>query len=296
MGRRRRRASPLDVDDLLAEILLRLPTLPTSLPYAFISDPPLGSILHDRFSVPARCQDAAGGDDVYTWNVRGCCHARVLLINTPRYDRKVHQFLVWNPLAGEQHLLGIPHFFDPDHDRVKLSNLQAAMIGDEGPFKVALAWKDGHTANACVYSSETGVWGDAVSAAVQPTFGAISVGSLSVLVGNSLYWMLFGSYHCILEFDLGSQKLSVIELLLPPNAYANHHGIYLTTLAAGGGLSLLIMSPSLRAQLWERTATSDDGVDRWMLGRTIELDKLLSLRPLGFQEYRSVLELFGMIM
>ncbi|KAF8671605.1 hypothetical protein HU200_049929 [Digitaria exilis] len=146
MGRHSRRASPLDVDDLLAEILLCLPTLPTSLPcaslvcarwrrlvtdpiflrrfrachwepvgvfhtifqsgrehlsFSFISDPPPGSILHDRFSVPARCQDAGGGDDVYTWNVRGCRHGRVLLINMPCYDRKVHQFLVWNPLACE---------------------------------------------------------------------------------------------------------------------------------------------------------------------------------------------------
>nr|CAB3490816.1 unnamed protein product [Digitaria exilis] len=131
MGRRRRRASPLDVDDLLADILVRLPTLLTSLPcaslvcarwrrlvtdpiflrrfrarhweplgvfhtsfqsghehlsFSFISDPPPGSILPDRFSVPACCQDAGGGggDDDYTWNVRGCRHGRVLLINTPR--------------------------------------------------------------------------------------------------------------------------------------------------------------------------------------------------------------------
>ncbi|CAN6335464.1 unnamed protein product [Urochloa humidicola] len=52
------------------------------------------------------------------------------------------------------------------------------------------------------------------------------------------------------------------------------------------------MSANLEARLWERTPDSD-GVARWMLGRRIELDKLLSLRSWGFPDYRTVLGLDG---
>ncbi|CAO2140744.1 unnamed protein product [Urochloa humidicola] len=52
------------------------------------------------------------------------------------------------------------------------------------------------------------------------------------------------------------------------------------------------MSANLKAQLWKRMPDSA-GVAGWMLGRTIELEKFLSLRSWGFQEYRTVLGLHG---
>ncbi|CAL4904421.1 unnamed protein product [Urochloa decumbens] len=93
----------------------------------------------------------------------------------------------------------------------------------------------------------------------------------------------------IVQLDFGSQNLAVIEV--PSDVYANHRGLCLTTLANGGGLSLMVMAANLRAQLWER-APDSDGTARWMLGGTIELDKLLSLRP-GFPECRAILGVEG---
>ena len=77
--------------------------------------------------------------------------------------------MVWNPVAGEHHLLGTPHVSDPNWDGYAFSSRGAVICasGDKGPFKVALAWSDRHDAHACVYSSETGVWGAVVSAALQ---------------------------------------------------------------------------------------------------------------------------------
>ena len=158
--------------------------------------------------------------------------------------------MVWNPVAGEHHLLGTPHVSDPNWDGYAFSSRGAVICasGDKGPFKVALAWSDRHDAHACVYSSETGVWGAVVSAALQSD--SWSVVSLSnVLVGNSLYWIILGSQLRILEFDLGSQNIAVIKVPLPSDVYANHHGLYLSTLAKDGGPSLIIMSDNLRAQM-----------------------------------------------
>lgn len=206
------------------------------------------------------------------------------------------RILVWNPVTAEEHLLGVSQFTDADQVRYGLlMRMRAAIIcasGSNGPFKLALAWEDSRSRNAniCVYSSETGVWGNVASAAIQPSF---SVGRGSIVAGNTLYWILFVSQGrsqvSILEFDLGSQNLTVIEG--PPDGidYENHRGIFLCTLAKGGGISLMVMSENLRGQLWvwEKTA---DGVFQWMLGGTVELDMLLSL---GSEGHRSVVWLEG---
>jgi hypothetical protein len=326
-------ASPMDVDDLLSEILLRLAPLPSSLPRAslvctrwrrLVSDPgflrrfrahhwkPLGvffgrdkdlsfsfflrprdSAPPERFSlrVPRECHEGGGGGGGgradCIWEFLDCRPGRVVLAN---YDTR--QILVWNPVTGEDHLLGVSQFSDADQIRYGL-RMQAALIcasGNNGPFKLALAWDDRRSnAHICVYSSEAGVWGNVASAAIQPWF---SVGRGNVMVGNTLYWILFGSRVRILEFDLGSQNLSVIEV--PPDAvdYENHCGIFLCTLAKGGGLSLMVMSENLKGQLWawEKTTEDSDGAFQWMLGGTIELDMLLSLRSEG---HRSVFWLEG---
>ncbi|CAN6330940.1 unnamed protein product [Urochloa humidicola] len=200
--------------------------------------------------------------------------------------------LVWNPVAGEHHLLDVPRFLLDHHwNSVQGAVICASSHNHKGPFKVALVWNSNHSAHVCVYSSETGEWGDVVSTAAQRESGFIVVGFWNVMVGNSLYWLIFGfgSQHRILEFDLGSQNLALIEV--PSDVYANHRGLYLATLANGGGLSLLVMSANFRAQLWQR-APNSDGTVRWMLGGTIELDKPLSLR-LGFPERRAILGVQG---
>ncbi|CAL4989810.1 unnamed protein product [Urochloa decumbens] len=258
--------------------------------FSFISDQ-LGSIPPERFSVSVRCEGAGSGGDDCAWEFQGCRHGLVLLINRTRYG--IRQMLVWNPVTGEQHLLGVPVFSDPSWNRPPF-NMSGAVIcpfGDKGPFKVAVAWNVSRSAHVCIYSSETGVWGDVVSAAVQSE-SLFAVGSRNVILGNSLYWILFGSQLRILEIDLGRENIAVIEVPLPPNACTDHCGLRLTTLGRGCVPSLLVMSTNLRAQLWERMEDSD-GIARWMLGRTIELDRLLSLRSQDFPEHRTVLGLDG---
>ncbi|CAD6342090.1 unnamed protein product [Miscanthus lutarioriparius] len=238
-----------------------------------------------RFSVRVQrdCQADCDGDGSrgYAWVPHGCRHGRVVLSHS-RYGHGTREFLVWNPVTGEHHFLDITRFLDPDRNQngayMKGAVIRAA--SDKGPFKFALAWDEIHhgTAHICVYSSETSPWGDVVSAAFD-SWSTVGLGN--VMVGNTLYWILFGNQVHILQFDLGTQDLAVIEV--PPSAYEDHYGIYLCTLADDFGPSLIVMSADLRAQLWvlwERTADSDGGGGaRWMRGR---IDRLLGLRPGGY--------------
>jgi hypothetical protein len=86
----------------------------------------------------------------------------------------------------------------------------------------------------------------------------------AVLVGGSLYWLCSS---VILKVDLCGQGLAVIQV--PADMSAGDK--YLVR-AEGGGLGLLSLSEHT-AQLWKNA----DGVSSWVLGRTIELGRLLSL-------------------
>lgn len=161
---------------------------------------------------------------------------------------------------------------------------------------------------ACVYSSATGVWGNLISTPVSPfsqktslTMAYMSILSAlvvacapAVLVGDSLYWTLVGDYAGILEFDLERQTLAVI----PVPAGMIEEGDELTAMRAeGGGLGFLFVSKSdCTAQLWKLNKDCN-ALLSWVLGRTIELDKLFSLKSrverdslamLGFAEYSNV--------
>jgi hypothetical protein len=95
----------------------------------------------------------------------------------------------------------------------------------------------------------------------------------AVLVGNSLYWLLAGNYIGIIEFNLKEQSLAVIQ----PPVHMLGKSYFLIMRAEDGGLGLLYPTDS-SIQLWKRKIDCD-GVASWTLGRTIELDKLLSLKP-----------------
>ncbi|XBH76475.1 hypothetical protein VPH35_103103 [Triticum aestivum] len=136
-----------------------------------------------------------------------------------------------------------------------------------------------HTrAIARVYPSETGGWGDLISTLIPPKASPgsdrppciVFTGPPGVQVGHSLYWLLFESLAGILEFDLDRQSLSVIHV---PVDIDNYH---LTVMRAeGGGLGFIYLS-GLSAQLWRRKINCD-GVASWVPGKSIELDKLLSM-------------------
>ncbi|VAI42296.1 unnamed protein product [Triticum turgidum subsp. durum] len=125
---------------------------------------------------------------------------------------------------------------------------------------------------ACVYSSKTGAWGNLILTPI-PSGTLLSIDVLGVLVGHSLYWMLYGTSSNILQFDLKRESLALIPAPVAVSMF-DFEGITLMR-AEDGELSLLSLSGFI-AQLWKRNI-SCNGVPSWGIVRTVELDKLLSL-------------------
>ncbi|KAM3295723.1 hypothetical protein ACQJBY_038176 [Aegilops geniculata] len=324
---------PLDDDNLLSEILLRLPPDPSSLPRAslvskrwrsLISGPafsrrfrlhhrrnprllgffdhcdfvptmdPPNRLPDGRFSL---CQDGEDGDGIFM--PLGSRHGLLLTFHLSR-----NQILVWDPFNVDQHHLAVP----PEFDRLKAPfNGAVYTAGDIQHFRVVLVSTETDEQQytrviARVYLSETGGWGDRISTPLPsklPTKSRMDF-TMGVLVGHSLYW-LFNDRSAaaeildgILEFDLERQILAVkpVPMDIPKkNIYQ-----FQVMRADGGGLGILFLS-NFSAQLW-KMETDSDSVASWVLGRTVELDKLLSLNTKeeeeeslimqGFAEYNNV--------
>ncbi|OEL15874.1 hypothetical protein BAE44_0023109 [Dichanthelium oligosanthes] len=318
-GRRRRSpalSSPLDNDDLLSDILLRLPPSPSSLPRASLVCKRWRGLVSDRvFLRRFRARHRRGApllgfftqvprDVSFTptleppdrlprgrfslelgggrCRILGCRHGLVLILS--RADPRL---LVWDPVTGDRTRVAVPPEFGDGGSAVVQHGavLRAAgdVLGGEDhpiPFLVTLVGCDEEftRAFACVYSSETGVWGDLISTAC---LSMIPMHIPSTLVGSSLYWLLGRNPSGILEFDLDRQCLAVIGV--PLNIGSYNHLRHWVVPAEGGGLSFLCLS-GYSAQLWTRK-TDCDGVTGWVLGRTIELDKILPLNMNPEEEF-----------
>ncbi|KAM0834926.1 hypothetical protein ACQ4PT_063276 [Festuca glaucescens] len=333
-------AGPLDDDDLLREILLGLPPQPSSLPRAsavckrwrsLISDPgffrrfrlrhrrnPPLLCFFDRYDglsflptleapnrVPPGRFSLEHDDDIERSMSLGCRHGLFLI-----FLSKPRQVLVWDPITGDKHKIAIPAAFDSKKTMGLVNGAVLRPAAEGQHFQVVLAAADNkQQALACVYSSKTGLWGNPISTPLPYEANGSYIPTMvhtedAVLAGDSLYWMFTGSVVGILEFDLVKQSLAVIRL--PVDIY--HEGSCFRMMRAeGGGLGFLFVPASDHtAQLWKRN-TDRDGVASWMLGRTIELDKVLSLKPkekgplsiLGFAEENNVVFLwtwFGVFM
>ncbi|XP_047080670.1 uncharacterized protein LOC124691430 [Lolium rigidum] len=321
----------LDDDDLLAEILLRLPPQPSSLPRASLvckrwhslasnrgfsrrfrihhrrKPPVLG--FFDGYSCgfqptleppnrvpPGRFSFQGGvGDRIESL---GCRHGLVLIFNAER-----NHFLVWDTVTGDQRRVAIPSGLATRADKL-LINGAVFREGGDAHFQVVLTVRENddkqrRRALACVYSSETGLWGDLISTPLPskvPTSGysvptVVFPGKPSVLAGNSIYWMLIGNFNGILELNLEKQSLAVVRV---PERMLRFQ--FFMMRAEGGGLGLLLVTGS-GIQLWKRN-TDCDGSASWALGRTVELNKLLSLNShtkivIGFAEENNVVFLWA---
>ncbi|KAM0911187.1 hypothetical protein ACQ4PT_013634 [Festuca glaucescens] len=243
--------TPLDDDDLLAEILLRLPPQPSSLPRASLVCKRWRRLASDRgfsrrFRIHHRCKPPVlGFFDGYSGVFQptleppnrvppgrfslqggvgdrtrflGCRHGLLLI-----FDAKRNQLLVRDPVVGDQRRIAIPSGLATRPDR-PLINGAVFRTGGDAHFQVVLTTADDddkqrRRALACVYSSETGLWGDLISTPLPsevPTSGysvptVVFPGKPSVLAGNSIYWMLIGNFNGILEFDLEKQSLAVVR-------------------------------------------------------------------------------------
>jgi hypothetical protein len=101
------------------------------------------------------------------------------------------------------------------------------------------------------------------------------------LIGNSVCWSYALGGACIVEFDLDKQKIALTEP--PPDANSHSDTVYAIMRAEEGGLGLIVVS-DFRAQLWKKRKAGDRDAAAaaiWVLGRTVELDNLLSLGAAG---------------
>lgn len=136
---------------------------------------------------------------------------------------------------------------------------------------------DGHTSVLmCVYESGTGKWSNTISTIIPSYLFSLP----DVLIGDALLCGFFLWPDGILELDLDRHTLGIIQI---PTSSLQSHSVADCSLlrvvqTQDRGLGLAVLS-KLRIQLWGRKADSDGGVAGWVLQKTVEVDKLLSLPP-----------------
>ncbi|TVU40885.1 hypothetical protein EJB05_14368 [Eragrostis curvula] len=129
------------------------------------------------------------------------------------------------------------------------------------------------TAQACLYSSESGAWSEPASIQLhidldsRISSGITSETAPAALVGEAVYFI--GDFsNEIMRYDLAAQSLSVID---PPDIYfPGHYGIMVTPVD-DGRLGILVMNYD-NLCLWEMDP--DEGYE-WVKRWVIDLDKLL---------------------
>uniref|UniRef100_A0A0E0HCK3 F-box domain-containing protein n=1 Tax=Oryza nivara TaxID=4536 RepID=A0A0E0HCK3_ORYNI len=295
-----------DDDDLLSEILLRLPPRPSSLPRASLvckrwrrlvtdpafhrrfrarhRNPPLIGVFEDYLGYPffrsvldppdliprERFRLRLAEDEGGQWRFYGCRHGRVLLFN-----RAKNEILVWVPDTGDHHRVAVPPEIDGKEKIIWNGAVLSAATADDGfsscPFKVVLVGVAGNNTQmfACVYCSESGKWSDLISVAAP--FLVFFFRDPGILVGHALYWMASGDHgSTILQFDLDDQTPAVIEWPSDsdPNCYTQ------TWLTEGDCLRVATFSRG-SLQMWERKVCSE-GVAKWVLQKTYELKNVLN--------------------
>ncbi|XBH60791.1 hypothetical protein VPH35_115323 [Triticum aestivum] len=249
------------------------------------------------------CRNGENGDGIFM--PLGSRHGLLLIYHLARYQLLV-AVLTWDPFNVDLHRLAVP----PEFDRLKalFNGAVFRAAGDIQHFRVVLVSTETneqqHTwAIARVYLSETAIWGDRISTPLPSKLPIKShmYFNMGVLVGHSLYW-LFNDRSTktllldgILEFDLEKQILAVKPV--PVGIPKENMCRFQVMRAEGGGLGILFLS-NFSAQLW-KVETDCDGAVSWVLGRTVELDKLLSIDSRkkrkwyqsieGFAEYNNVL-------
>uniref|UniRef100_A0A453GF73 F-box domain-containing protein n=1 Tax=Aegilops tauschii subsp. strangulata TaxID=200361 RepID=A0A453GF73_AEGTS len=320
MSPRRRSTSPPPPaslpDDMLGEILLRLPPRPSSLPraslvskrwYSLVADPQFQRRFRDHHGKPPLLgfflQESPSSAFVPILDrpdriprgrfsmplsegthIVDCRHGLVLSLSRS----PPHRLLVWDPVAREQRRLVFP----PELDNDQMLRFNGAVLrparSQGSHFQVALIahYKVGNPCTrvfACLYSSETGIWSKINSLQLQSSISLLGPGP-STLIGNSLCWLLWepSDNYVILEFDLDTQSLTETEL--PPQVEAPLLKLRIVP-TEDGGLGFIHLS-GLHGQLWKREPGSV-----WVLDRAIEFEELRSVckgdrypRVVGFSE------------
>uniref|UniRef100_A0A453MPD4 F-box domain-containing protein n=2 Tax=Aegilops tauschii subsp. strangulata TaxID=200361 RepID=A0A453MPD4_AEGTS len=319
MSRRRRSspatASPVEDENLLPEILLRLPPEPSSLPRAslvcrrwrsILSDPDflkrfrrhhqkpplLGffransmstehqfiPVLDSPDRIPAARFSVPNNSNKH-WNFIGCRHGLAILVNM-----WLRQVMVWDPLTGQQHRVACPPglVFDPE---VHLVYWEAAVMCADA--------EDGHVHGDCFsrplklvliwvigYRKAFACLYESASGLWGDIVSMESTDAMlgirpGILVGSALCWVLCGGN--VLVFDVQSQHLDLIKRPVDCPMNTTSYGFVQVLRMDDNRLGLAYLS-KLTILLWERKSNCD-GVVRWVfLQKSIQLEELFPHR------------------
>ncbi|CAL5076226.1 unnamed protein product [Urochloa decumbens] len=314
--RRRRPSSPAEAlpDDLLREILLRLPPHPSSLHRVglvckqwqrlstdanFISrfhahhrtPPLLGYFAFPGTFVPTQvppCPMPPTLCSLYHWyRERGVywrglldCRRGHLLIGATRLFKfrfVITEFTVFNPMSG----VSVCNVTTEPQPGKLIAAAVVVVAGGTNGYSFRLIalfsnYQERRRLSASVYSSDSGVWVNSVMALVTPS-PIDTIDHPSTLVGNAIYWLPDGGE--ILQFDMERLSLAIIEQ--PPHVDVNRprrsEGFrrWIVPSLRHGHFGLAILSGN-SIHFWVRK-TEISNATTWELCKSVQLDRVLPL-------------------
>uniref|UniRef100_A0ACD5UJR6 Uncharacterized protein n=1 Tax=Avena sativa TaxID=4498 RepID=A0ACD5UJR6_AVESA len=302
---------PLEDENLLGEILLRLPPLPSSLPRAslvckrwlgVVSEPRFFRSFREHHGKPplpgffffngrgadfvpaldppdripaARFSQPPPSHRELGWFFLGCRHGRCLFIDFARSEA-----VVYVPITSHQRRIALPPEFIGNNGGALVQNGGVLRVAGNGhvhgdcslsPFKLVLLYIDRNASSVSASLYESES-GVWGNIVSKSVPGAIGFVTPSIQVGNAIYWGSQGG--SILEFDIENQSFGVIEK--PANNQHTHWSCYQLLRTQENGLGLVVLR-TVALEIWARKVDSY-GTAQLVLQKTVKLHKLL---PLG---------------
>ncbi|KAJ1288590.1 hypothetical protein BS78_02G099400 [Paspalum vaginatum] len=284
-------------DDLVEAVLLRLPPAePACLVRAavvcrrwcrLISDPGFRRRFgRTRFS-PASSFRPPYADVPERWTPVNARHCRVLFHDVvavssgnigPELTHHHEHLVVSSPITGNFHRLPMPRLQGTEYCYWSAALLCCTAAGcdhldHDGTYVVVTVVTDSESdksTSACIYSLETGTWRPTVS--IEHSTGSVTRGR-PAFAGNALYFdfLIDNGGARILEYDLGKQELSLIDLPSPPDVPTDAFLLG----ENGGKLGITVVVRST-IYVWSRELTSQNGWI-WAQQKVIELQSFAAL-------------------
>ncbi|CAM0958158.1 unnamed protein product [Alopecurus aequalis] len=234
--------------------------------------------------------------DRRSWRPLDCRHGRALFLS--EVGQAIREILLWEPITGAQQRIPVP----PSKGRGwPTAAVFCAADGCNhsdchgGAFRLVFVFAvDEYITSACLYSPETGTYGELTSVKHDGDFKINFNFSTSLLVGKQSLLYFMSDDWSIVEYDLARHALTVFD---PPQSQYFYDSFNLM-LVEDGGLGLVqALDPNLK--LWSRKVSSDGTNAQWVPGRVIYLENLLpddalmsatrALHVLGFAEGANVI-------
>jgi hypothetical protein len=294
-------------DDILAEILLRLPAHPSSLPRAgavckrwrrVVTDPHLVRRFRARHGPPPvlgffrpsgrffNAQEPphhvpTSRFSLRRWRSRGSCWSLIgsrhgLVLYAVWDDAGfVREFAVVDPMSGDRSRVVNPHAH-PMSTLIAAAAVSPAGGVDRRSLCLVMLFSHDYQPRvaASIYSSESGGWDAFVATLDLPLSHSYFIFHPSTLVGHAIYWLL--EEGLIIQFYLKRRSLAIIEQ--PPAAADARSEMerHVVTAAEEGHLGFALLS-EFSIQIWEREIEFNGNAAEWVLHKTIQLEKVLSI-------------------